>query len=100
MYYFIIRKASGNVTLKKMKSTFGKFPHPRKPVTGSEMTDMYPGTVGKSKKHPNICTGTCCGTWNRSIPQGKRQEVRSGYFAISLVNKLWDHILFPFLSLL
>lgn len=102
MYYFIIRKASGNVTLKKMKSAFGKFPHPRKPVTctGSEMTRHVPGTVEQSKKHPNICTGTCVEPGINSIPRGKRQEVRSGYFAISLVNKLWDHILFPFLSLL
>ena len=68
MYYFIIRKAAGNVTSKKRKSAFGKFPHPPKPVTctGSEMTRHVPGTVGWREQHPNICTGT---VWNlESIP--------------------------------
>lgn len=80
MYYFIIRKASGNVTLKKMKSAFGKFPHPRKPVTctGSEMTHHVPGTVEQSKKHPNICTGTCVEPGINSIPRGRGRKWEVG----------------------
>lgn len=60
---------------------------------------MYPGLWSGASSTPTSAQ-ELCGTWNQFHSQGRRQEVRSGYFVVSLVNKLWGHILFPFLSLL
>ena len=60
---------------------------------------MYPGLWGGGSSTPTSAQ-ELCRTWNQFHSQGRRQEVRSGYFVVSLVNKLWGHILFPFLSLL
>lgn len=101
MCYFIIRNTLGNVTLKKGSQHFrNSLIHGSYLLPGEGDDRRMPRTAKQSKKHPNICTGTQCGIWNLPHSQGRRQEMRSGYFVVSPVNTLWDHILFPFLSLL
>lgn len=101
MCSFIIRKTSGNVTLTKGSQPLGNFLIHISHHLHWEWDDLsYTRDCWAEQETPQHLHRNLVWSLESTPIPGGRQEMRSGYFAVSLVNKLWDHILFPFLSLL
>lgn len=102
VYYYYNHKNVSTSYFEKGSQRYGNsLIHVRLSLApGMSITHRVPETAKGSKTHSNICAGNPCGIWNQLHSQEKREEMRIRYFVVSLVNMLWDHILFPFLSLL